>query len=170
MQVWWVPFWLKTHTPAFSICSSCLSSFGLDCGVQAAMYPAQSLAMRFQTVTEVREHYSLPGALWQAFTEVCGDPQDDLKLLAVLPPRIASASLERAHLPDSSWLSAIQAFHVGLVYSLARRIVHTRGGGDWDGWTETSPFGDTAQGRDEGTPAPTSTPPTLTSERKLKMT
>lgn len=127
--------------------------------------------MRFQTLAAVRTHYELPGAIWDAFTEVCGDPKDDMKLFAVLPPRVVAASLERAQLQDGSYLSAIQAAHVGLVYNLTRRIVHTRGGGDWDSWKESSPFGDQGAALPEGS---MQTSPQVQAmggtERKLKMT
>jgi len=126
--------------------------------------------MQFTTVTAVREHYQLPDQVWRSFIEVCGDPNDDLKLLAVLPPRIVAASLERAQLPDGGYLSAIQASHVGLVYNLARRIVHTRGGGDWDSWKESSPFGDQVAPGPEGSNSQgPDAQATSKAERKLKM-
>ena len=134
------------------------------------MFPTQTAAMQFTTVTAVREHYQLPDPVWRSFIEVCGDPNDDLKLLAVLPPRIVAASLERAQLPEGSFLSAIQASHVGLVYNLARRIVHTRGGGDWDSWKESSPFGDRGAPGPEGVATQGQDSQTSPkAERKLKM-
>ena len=81
-----------------------------------------------------------------------------------------AASLERAQLPEGSFLSAIQASHVGLVYNLARRIVHTRGGGDWDSWKESSPFGDRGAPGPEGVATQGQDSQTSPkAERKLKM-
>ena len=131
-----------------SCCFACSFCCSIALGARAAMFPNQSVAMRFNTVamrfntvTEVRMHYQLPDDVWNAFTEVCGNPRDDLKLMAILPPRIVAASLQRAVLPDGQYLSAIQASHVGLVYNLRRRIVRTSGGsrlghmeGDVDVW------------------------------------
>eukprot|EP00435_Cladocopium_sp_Y103_P021888 s3866_g5.t1 len=113
-----------------------------------------------------RDHYNLPANLWQAFTAVAGDPGEDLRLLAVLPPTVVSAALERSQLDDGSYLSAVQASHVGLVYNLARRIQHTKGGGDWDSWKESSPFGTTSNVVE---PTVTQATSGSTSERKLKL-
>eukprot|EP00435_Cladocopium_sp_Y103_P021718 s553_g5.t1 len=130
------------------------------------MFPSQSAALRMENITVARDHYNLPAPLWQAFTAVAGDPGEDLRLLAVLPPTVVSAALERSQLADGSYLSAVQASHVGLVYNLARRIQHTKGGGDWDAWKETSPFG-TASSTVE--PAVTQATAGVTPERKLKL-
>lgn len=56
-------------------------------------------------------------------------------------PTPIGRALERALLPDGHPLSTVQASHVRLIYSLAKRIQNTKGGEDWDTWTETSPFG-----------------------------
>ena len=106
------------------------------------MYPVQSDAMRMTSIAELRHHYSLPEPIWNSFVQVAGDPGDDMRLLAVLPSNVVSAALERSQLEDGTYLSAVQASHVGLVYNLARRIQHTRSGGNWDTWSERSPFGD----------------------------
>ena len=76
-----------------------------------------------------------------------------------------SAALERAVLPDGSRLTAIQAAHVGLIYNLARRILHVKDGGQWDKWSEGNLFGD-QDTRPPGT-TPATTQNTAT-ERKLK--
>ena len=82
----------------------------------------------------------------------------------------SGSMLERAQLPEGGFLSAIQASHVGLVYNLARRIVHTRGGGDWDSWKESSPFGDQAAPGPEGVATQGQDSQTSPkAERKLKM-
>ena len=78
---------------------------------------------------------------WQCECLVAGDPGEDLRLLAVLPPHVVTSALERAQLDDCSYLTAVQASHVGLACSLSKRIQHTRGGGDWDAWTGSTPFG-----------------------------
>lgn len=61
-------------------------------------------------------------------------------------PTPIGRALERALLPDGHPLSTVQASHVRLIYSLAKRIQNTKGGGDWDTWTETSPFGSPLSG------------------------
>lgn len=133
------------------------------------MFPAQAAAMAMQTLGDLKGFYELPEALWTAFTSVAGDPGEDLKLLAILPQPVIAAALERALLPDGSPLSAVQASHVGMVYNLAKRILHVRGGGDWDAWKDQSPFmdqRDTPPSQPGQAPASNSSP----TERKLKMT
>ena len=129
------------------------------------MFPLQSAAMRMQSIQELRDHYQLPPDLWDAFTQVAGNPGNDMRLLAVLPSNVVSAALERAQLSDGQYLSAVQASHVGLVCSLAKRIQHTRSGGDWDNWSDGTPFTDQ---RTTVEPAAAKDPSTGT-DRKLKM-
>ena len=83
------------------------------------MYPAHSAALQMSTIQDLRDYYELPPELWRAFIAIAGDPKDDMRLLAVLPPQVVSAALERALLDDGTALSAVQASHVGLVYNLA---------------------------------------------------
>ena len=131
------------------------------------MYPAHSAALQMGTIQDLRDYYELPPELWRAFIAIAGDPKDDMRLLAVLPPQVVSAALERALLDDGTALSAVQASHVGLVYNLAKRIQHTKGGGNWESWSELSPFGGTPEDNQAVTKATTSSAST---ERRMKMT
>ena len=128
------------------------------------MFPTQSTGMALGTLTAIKQHYQLQPALWASFIEQVGDPADDLKLLGALPPPVIGAALERARLPDGSPFTAVQASHVGLIYGLTRRILHTMAGGDWDRWTDTSPF------TDNTVPPPPAVQPQVAADRKLKMT
>ena len=110
------------------------------------MFPLQLDAMRMETIMDLRRHYALPDEVWDSFVQVAGDPGQHMRLLAVLPNHVVSAALERAQLHDGQFLRAVQASHVGLVCNLAKRIQHTRSGGDWDLWAESSPFGDQKSG------------------------
>jgi hypothetical protein len=133
------------------------------------MYPSQSVGMGLRTLTSVRRHYNLANEVWQSFVDQAdqaGDPQDDLKLLGSLPPSVVAAALAQARLHDGAPLAAVQAAHVGLVFSLTRRILHTLAGGDWDSWTEVTPFPDaTPPARTQADAAQNPSP-----DRKLKMT
>ena len=104
------------------------------------MFPSQSVAMRFSTIDEVKDHYQLRPEIWNSFVTVAGDPGQDLRLLASLPTNVVGAALAGARLNGTTPLSAVQASHVGLVWSLAKRIMHTRSGGDWDSWVHVTPF------------------------------
>ena len=106
------------------------------------MYPSQSVGMGLHTLTSVRRHYNLADEVWQSFVDQAADPQDDLKLLGSLPASVVAAALAQARLHHSAPLTAVQAAHAGLVFSLTRRILHTLAGGDWDSWTEVTPFAD----------------------------
>ena len=128
------------------------------------MYPTQQAGMALRTLSDIKAHYGLPDRVWTCFTEQVGDPGDDLKLLGALPPPVIGAALERARLADGSPLSAVQASHVGLIYGLTRRILHTLSGGDWDRWVDSSPFSD------NNMPQQTVPQPTVNIDRKLKMT
>ena len=130
------------------------------------MFLAHAVAMQMQSLNDLKAHYKLEEDVWGAFTDCAGDPGQDIRLLAVLPAAVLTASLQRAQLPDGTRLTAIQAAHVGLVYNLARRILHVRDGGPWESWTEENLFGD--QGPQPNT-TPQSSAGTPTLERKLKV-
>ena len=132
------------------------------------MWPTQSLGMRLRDLTAVRNHYNLSSEVWDAVVEQMGNPGNDLRLLGALPPSVLATALERATLPDGQPLSALQAAHVGLVYNLTKRILHTISGGDWEAWKPDAVFGEEAQ-PGEGTAASSSTT-TPSMDRKLKMT
>jgi len=131
------------------------------------MYPAQSDATRMDTIKALRDHYGLPNEVRAAFTAIAGDSKEDTRLLAVLPGHVVTAALERSQLGDGSCLSAVQASHVGLGWNLARRIQHTKNGGDWDSWTEDSPF---REPKTTAVLAATMVTPVDPLERKFKMT
>ena len=129
------------------------------------MFPSPATALQMHSLTDLRAYYTMDDTVWQAFVDCVGDPGEDIRLLAVLPPAVLTASLERAVLPDGARLTAIQAAHVGLVYNLARRILHVRDGGQWERWTEGSLFGD-PEVRQQGAQVPPA--PSTATERKLK--
>jgi hypothetical protein len=130
------------------------------------MFLAHAVAMQMQSLNDLKAHYKLEEDVWGAFTDCAGDPGQDIRLLAVLPAAVLTASLQRAQLPDGTRLTAIQVAHVGLVYNLARRILHVRDGGPWESWTEENLFGD--QGPQPNT-TPQSSAGTPTLETKLKV-
>ena len=124
------------------------------------MFLAHAVAMQMQSLNDLKAHYKLEEDVWGAFTDCAGDPGQDIRLIAVLPAAVLTASLQRAQLPDGRRLIAIQAAHVGLVYNLARRILHVRDGGPWESWTEENLFGD--QG-----PQPNTTPQSSAGDTNL---
>ena len=129
-----------------------------------------SRALSMTSISELREFYAVPRELWASFVQVAGDPGEDMKLLAALPYTVIAASLERAITATGQPLTAVQASHVGLVYNLARRIIYTKGGGDWDKWQDQSPFLDQRQAHGNEGPNVQLVKADTPGERKLKMT
>ena len=119
------------------------------------------------TVTQLREHYRLAEGLWNAFVARAGDPGDDIRLLAAMPPRAIAVACEAAEiLPEGEPLTAMQATHVGLVYRLARRICWINSGGEWQEWVDPNPW-ETTRGDNEKKPV--EEPVETQKTRKLKL-
>ena len=104
------------------------------------MLPSAVAARAMVNVQDILDHFAVPTELWQAFEREAGSPGDDIRLLAALPGSAIAASLTQATLPGNVPLSAIQAAHVGLAWKLARKLMHVKGGGDWDSWVEEGPW------------------------------
>lgn len=100
-------------------------------------------------------------------SRACGGDANAVAQRPEGPLQIGGRRLGSLHrLCGRSRLTAIQAAHVGLVYNLARRILHVRDGEPWESWTEENVFGD--QGPQPNT-TPQSSAGTPTLERKLKV-
>ena len=138
----------------------------------ATLFPARDAGLAMGRLAELVDHYRIQPQLWQAFIDKCGDPLDDLRMLAALPPMVITEACAVAVLPDGASLTAIQASQIGLVYRLARRILHTRAGGDWETWEDQDPWSVTTTPPTSRTPSTTTTTATssMARERKLKMT
>ena len=119
----------------------------------------------FAALSACCTHFRVPSEVWAAFTDAAGDPGEDVRLLAALPPQAVATCSETALLPDGSHLSPIQAAQVGLVYRLARRKVHVDNGLDLAFWVDPDPWGTIAPAPTVGTPP---SPAATTPERKIK--
>ena len=86
-------FWLKIcpHTSAMMNFGPILFILRAGCHVSK---PIGRTAVR-----DGLRHYGLPDEIWGAFN---GNPGEDLKLVAVLPPKLVAAALERAQLHDGA--------------------------------------------------------------------
>ena len=131
------------------------------------MFPAVDAARQMQTLDAIHQFYSMDPLVWAAFTSRAGDPGNDLRLLASLPPPAVAAACEVASLPDGRPLTAIQAAHVGLVCRLCRRVLHLREGGNWETWEDVDPWQSVPTTPTRET-RPTGSSPG-TSERKMKL-
>ena len=121
----------------------------------------------FSSLRACRAFFQVSDEVWQSFVQAAGDPGDDYRLLAAIPPRIMAATTEQAQLPSGDGLSVIQATQLGLVYRLARRKQHHDAGLDLALWEDPDPW-----------QTPTVSPPTIgptttgttSSERRMKFT
>lgn len=78
----------------------------------------------FNDVDDLRRHYHVTEEVWQAFEAQVGSPSGDVRLLAALPPAAVIHGVQLARLPDQQGFTAMQATQVGLVWRLARKVVH----------------------------------------------
>ena len=139
----------------------------------ATLFPPRDAALAMSTLTDLVDHYRITREVWAAFIDKCGDPLNDLRMLAALPALVITEACALAQLPDGTTLSAIQASQIGLVYRLARRILSTRAGEDWDSWVDQDPWSiatTTPPSRTTSSSLPATTTTALVKERKLKMT
>ncbi|CAE7036982.1 unnamed protein product [Symbiodinium sp. CCMP2592] len=134
------------------------------------MYPSASEASALHTLADLVRWYNVDPAVWAAFVGQVGDPTDDYRLLAVLPPQVMEAALGNAQKATGEYLTVMQATQVGQVYKLARRKAWVAAGKMWDDWVEvqlwsSTPGPPTTTSATTGSPSTTST----VGERKIKM-
>ena len=147
------------------------SRCGWSLRLQLGMFPSSAAANAMRTISDVKLFYQMEDGVWSAFVSRAGDPGEDMRLLASLPPPVIATACEVAELSDGTPLTAIQAAHVGLVYRLCRRILFLREGGNWDNWEDVDPW----QAQPQATSTPTKEVTTSSStaggtpERKLKL-
>ena len=134
------------------------------------MFPSASEALTLTTLTDLVRWYNVDPAVWNAFVGQVGDPTDDYRLLAVLPPPVVEAALENATKASGEHLTVMQATQVGQVYKLARRKSWVASGKPWEDWVETQLWSSSSTGS-PSSPSTLATAPTTTSpgERKIKM-
>ena len=131
-----------------------------------AAFPTEAEAMRIRTMTDLRLHYQVDLAVWQAVAVAMGNPGEDIRPFAALPAAMVALACESADNGGQA-LTAIQASQVGLMFRLARRIYHVKNGGSWDQWEDPHPWEapvKTSDGGDAGTVVQKSLEP------KMKMT
>ena len=96
----------------------------------------------FSSLRAARAYYGVEDTIWGAFTQAAGDPGDDYRILAALPPSAVAATIENATMEDGSSLTVVQAAKLGLVYRLARRKLHVDQGLDIQHWQDPDPWAD----------------------------
>ena len=134
------------------------------------MFPSASEALTLTTLTDLVRWYNVDPAVWNAFVGQVGDPTDDYRLLAVLPPPVVEAALENATKASGEHLTVMQATQVGQVYKLPRRKSWVASAKPWEDWVETQLWSSSSTGP-SSSPSTLATAPTTTSpgERKIKM-
>ena len=114
-------------------------SFSFQCGASRAMAWPTNLAS-FGSLLECRSFFGISDDLWAAFIQVIGDPRDDSRILAALPPSIIQAAIETTVLDSGDPISLVQAAQLGLVYRLAKRKQHVDAGLDLTYWIDPDPW------------------------------
>ena len=142
---------------------SSLYNFCFSCASRFMAWPGDLSS--YGSLSACRTFFGVADETWTAFTQAAGDPGEDVRLLAALPPLVVAACAESATPPSGVNLSPVQAAQCGLVYRLARRKVHNDNGLDLALWLDPDPWGDTA------TSTPMATQPTTAAsspDRKMK--
>ena len=91
------------------------------------VFPAEAEAMAMTRLTDLRAFYRVAPEVWAAVVSTLGDPVEDLRPFAAVPPAALAMACETADIQGAA-MTAIQASQVGLVYRLARRICHVTPG------------------------------------------
>lgn len=102
------------------------------------MWPEPSVV----SLRELREFYGIPDPLWGAFIETIGDPGEDMRVLAVIPPSVFRASATATALGGRR-LTVVEGSQLGLLYRACRRNVHLKAGGTVENWVDLDPWNTT---------------------------
>ena len=141
--------------------------------MSASSLPGFDELQHVRGVTDLLGVLRLGDNVWQAFVHAAGDPGDNLRVLAALPPGALRQACLTAILDSGDAFTPMQATHVGLVWRSSRKWIHYMAGlpetqfSDVDPWEEstktvTEPTQVTSnQGQPQGTP--------VLKERVLKM-
>ena len=100
----------------------------------------QGEASGIATIPDLLNSLLVPDRVWNAFTNVAGDPGNDVRLVAAMPPWTIPQIVGTAVLDDGEKLTPIQAAQVGLVWRNARWVIHLRGGGDANRFVDNDPW------------------------------
>ena len=129
-----------------------------------SLFPPEAEATAFTTLDELRRWYGLADEPWQAFHMQVGQP--DMRILSALPAEALTENIMLTRVGvAAAALSPAHAVQIGLVWRLACRIVHTRGGGNYADWQDVDPW----VKRAVATPAAAAAQPPALKERGIKM-
>ena len=109
-------------------------------GSRVRLLPAERSLVPIRTLTELRTLVGVPDGLWAAFTDVIGDPAEDIRLLAQLPMTTLTEALSRTQLQSGFSPAAIQATQVGLLWRTARLWVHLEAEGAYEDFLDVDPW------------------------------
>ena len=157
---WPCHFWLKPPHLDFWA--------GVFCGhaAWAVMWPPPATAL----LGDVLAFYSVPAAVWEAFCGAVGDPGQDLRVLASMPPQMLAEGVMAARTTGGRRLTPVEAIQVGMTYRACHRLVHLMAGGSQATWRDPDPW-TTPSSSSSTAPGETTTPGSTgaTPERKMKL-
>ena len=118
-------------------------------------------------VAGILAHFGVQDAVWQAFCGAVGDPGQDLRPLANMPPFLVAQSITAVRMENGRRLTALEAIQLGMIYRACHRRVHLSKGLSLEIWEDPDPWAtsSTSATTTTGLGGPTST---TTSGRKLK--
>ena len=147
-----MPFWLKCHLQSFSFVVA-----------RCNMWPG----IHVHDVAGIIAHFGVADAVWQAFCGAVGDPGQDVRPLANMPPFLVAQSITAVRLETGRRLTALEAIQLGMIYRACHRRVHLSKGLSLEVWEDPDPW--TTSSTSTTTTAGLGSPTSLTnSGRKLK--
>lgn len=127
------------------------------------MWPAPHV----NSIDGVLQHFSVAAPLWGSFCQAVGDPGQDVRLVANIPPTVVGDALQATRSLTGWRITAIEAIQLGLVFRACHRLNHMAMGLPLEVWKDPDPWAEstTSPSTSGGTTSLTST---TTTERKMK--
>lgn len=68
----------------------------------SSMWPPLVELASISSINQLLLFYKVEASVWKAFCDAAGDPKDDLRPLAALPPPMIAAAVGAAEIPSST--------------------------------------------------------------------
>ncbi len=108
-------------------------------------FPPRDTAIGWSALSSVRDWAGLTPEPFRAVLDRTGDPQDKVRLFALLDAPTLKAAVQAARVVseeggDGAPLTPMQAAQVALVWRICRRICFATGGGSWEDYRDINPL------------------------------
>ena len=108
-----------------------------------SLFPPEDRLRAMETLQQIREFTTLPGASLAAIVVGTGPLQDSPRNLAILPQAIWRDAVAAARLGEGEEarpLPPVEAAQAGLLWRIARKVCFLAGGGDAASFVDIDPF------------------------------